>query len=162
MGTDRVQRLERELQAVCRVTQALHTSTHPDDLCREALHVAIETLEARAGSILLHDPDREVLVFKHVIGATPEITERLHGHELPDSAGIAGQVLQSGYGRIDNEVGTASEHDRSVEAEVHYRTDTMVTVPLRTMGARVIGVLQVLNKARGLLKAIELAGGSSG
>ena len=145
MGHEREARLERELRAISRVTAALHTCTEPDEMARIALDVAIETVHASAGSILLHDPGRSVLVFKHVVGPTEEITRRLAGHEIPDTAGIAGAVLASKTAQIDLDVAHAKAHERSVDAQTDYRTRNMVTTPLTSVGGRVIGVLQVLN-----------------
>jgi hypothetical protein len=69
-------RRERELDAVYRVTSALHACTGLERLVQETLRVAVEVVEARAGSILLHDPEKDCLVFRYVLGERPSITRR--------------------------------------------------------------------------------------
>src|SRR5207247_94747 len=65
---ERVQRLERQLQAVCQITAALQRRTHLDELERQTLHAAVDVVGANAGSILLHEPDEARLAFKYVLG----------------------------------------------------------------------------------------------
>src|SRR5205085_12670848 len=76
---ERLHRRERELQAIRRITTALHARTNLDELERQTLNVAIEVVDAQGGTIYLHDPREEVLIFRYVVGATPEITRRLQG-----------------------------------------------------------------------------------
>src|SRR5690348_6753568 len=86
----RLRRRERELQAIRRITAALHARTNVDELERQTLNVAIEVAGAQGGTIYVHDPKKSVLVFRYVVGATPEITRKLQGMEMPDDKGVAG------------------------------------------------------------------------
>lgn len=163
----RLRRRERELRAIRQISRALHARTNLDELEREALNVAIETLEAEGGTIYLHNPKKQVLVFRYVVGATPEITARLQGMEMPDTTGIAGQVFHSGEGRITLKVSEDSNHNAAVDQTTKFRTESIITVPLKGMDGHSIGVLQVLNRKHGDfddedLEILEILGAQAG
>ncbi|MFN3651098.1 MAG: ATP-binding protein [Armatimonadota bacterium] len=144
----RLRRRERELGAIRRITAALYARTHLDDLVRQTLDVAIETVEATGGTIYLHDPKKNVLIFKWVVAA-PEIAARLRGMEMPDDKGIAGEVFHTGTGRVTLDVTKDRNHNRGVDQKTQFVTQNIITVPMRSMGGRTIGVAQVLNRREG-------------
>jgi signal transduction histidine kinase len=145
---ERLLRRERELDAIRRMTAAVCHRTDLDEIEREALHVGVETLHGSGGTIYLHNPERKTLVFRYVLGATPEITKKLLGMEMPDDQGMAGEVFQTGKGRITLDVSKANHHSR-VDERINYVTKSGVTVPLLSMGGKKVGVMQVLNKRVG-------------
>jgi anti-sigma regulatory factor (Ser/Thr protein kinase) len=142
-------RRERELDAVHRVTSALHACTGLERLIQEALRVAIETMEASAGSILLHDAVKDCLVFRYVIGERPAITRQLTGREMPAGEGIAGQVFQTGRGVITADVDADPAHYPEIDRQVRYDTQNLMAAPLKTSEGHTIGVLEVLNRRGG-------------
>lgn len=142
---ERLRRRERELQAIRRITTALHGRTNVDELERQTLNVAIEVVGAQGGTIYVHEPSKRVLIFRYVVGATPEITRKLQGWEMPDSQGISGSVFQSQKGRVDVDVTKETRHNRGVDAQTQFVTTSMITVPITGIGGAPIGVLQVLN-----------------
>jgi signal transduction histidine kinase len=151
---ERVQRLERQLQAVCQITAALQARTRLDELERQTLLAAVDVVAADAGSILLHDATSAQLIFKCVLGpAAPMLT----GQAMPDTKGIVGQVFQSGEGRITLDVTADKSHTREVDDRTQYSTRNTVTVPLKTLQGQVIGVMQVLNKKHGSFDPDDLA-----
>lgn len=150
-------RKERELAAVRRITEALHARTSVEDLVRQTLDTAIEVAEASAGSILLHDSERECLVFRYVVGASREITLRLEGQEMPTDRGLAGSVFQTGAGIITPDASQEARHYREIDEVTRYTTRSMITVPLTTTGGRVIGVMETLNRRRGEFDEEDLA-----
>lgn len=150
-------RKERELAAVRRITDALHARIRVEDLVRQTLDTAIEVVEASAGSILLHDPERDCLVFRYVVGASPEITRRLEGQEMPTDRGLAGSVFQSGMGIITPDASLEARHYREIDEVTRYTTRSMITVPLTTTGGRVIGVMETLNRRSGEFDEADLA-----
>jgi signal transduction histidine kinase len=151
---ERLERRERELAAIRRITAALHTHTKPDELVRQTLDAAVETVDAAAGSILLHEPQANKLVFKYVIG---ESSEGLTGFELDlGQVSIVGQVFEARVGRITRDTSQESAHFRGVDEFTQSRTRNMVTVPLNTTDGRAIGAMQVLNKRRGVFDEQDL------
>jgi signal transduction histidine kinase len=153
-GLERLQRLERQLQAVCQITAALHARTQLDELEQQTLLAAVDCVGADAGSILLHESKESRLIFKYVLGPA---SAKLTGHAMPDTQGVVGQVFQSGEGRITLDVTTEKSHTREIDHHTQYSTKNMVTVPLKTMQGQVIGVLQVLNKQQGSFDPDDLA-----
>jgi signal transduction histidine kinase len=143
---ERLQRRERELQAVYRITAALHARTDLDELQRQTLDAAVETVGASDGTIFLHEPREKKLVFTYVLGAA---ADRLIGTAIREDQGIAGEVLLSGEGRITLDPRADKSHSSEVDERVNFQTKNMITVPLKTMEGRVIGVMQVLNKQEG-------------
>lgn len=145
---------ERELEAVITVTRALQAQVRLEELMEQAVRAAMSTVEADAGSLILHDPEREKLVFRHVEGPT---RDKVMGLEIADTQGIAGEVFHSGEARISHDVMSDRAHILDIDQAANYRTRNMITVPLRAGAGETIGVLQILNKHTGLFDAEDLA-----
>lgn len=163
---DLLARRERELHAVHRITEALHDRMGVDEVVQQALNASIETVDGSAGSVLLHQPGRDCLLFCYVVGESPEITQRLRGREMPTDEGIAGGVFQAGEGMITRDARADARHYREIDLATHYQTKNMVTVPLKTTQGRTIGVMQILNRRTGSfdgrdLEALEILCGQA-
>ncbi|HOS44199.1 MAG TPA: GAF domain-containing sensor histidine kinase, partial [Armatimonadota bacterium] len=143
---------ERQLDAVISVTHALQQHVDLDELLQRAVTTAMATVDADAGSIILHDPERGTLVFRHVEGPSKA---KITGLEIADTQGICGDVFHTGEARISHDVNRDRAHTLDVDKKSQYHTRTMITVPLQA-GDR-IGVLQVLNKRSGRFNAEDLA-----
>jgi signal transduction histidine kinase len=150
---DRLQRRERELAAIRRITAALHARTNTDDMVRQTLNAAIETVDAVDGSILLHEPKTNKLVFKYVLG---EASDQLTGFEMDAGQGIVGQVFAAGVGRITLNTSQEAAHFRGIDELTQDPTHNMVSVPLMTTEGRAIGAMQVRNKRHGVFDEQDL------
>lgn len=154
---ERLRRLERELDAIHRITMALHagagagarTTSRLNDVERDALNVAVEVLDASAGTMYVHDPKERVLIFKHVVAPSPEIVAKLQGMKMPEGQGLAGAVFQAGVRRATENARMESVHKRDIDEQTRFVTKEMLTVPLKSMGGTTLGVMQVLNKKHG-------------
>jgi signal transduction histidine kinase len=135
--------MERQIDAVRRIAVSLSTVTEVEDLVREALNTSLALAQSEAGSILLHDPAKQKLVFEYVVG---EKADELTGTELEPDQGLAGMVFRSGQTFVSEDVGTERAHLRELGEKVGYITRNMVTVPLMSPEAEPLGVMQVLNK----------------
>lgn len=153
---EQLARRERQLHAVHRITGALCSHLRLEDLIQQTLHAAIETVNASAGSILLHDPEKDRLVFRYVVGASSEITTQLTGREMPVDQGIAGTVFRSGQGLITADVAHEARHYSQIDQTTQYRTRSLITVPLKTTEGHAIGLIQVLNRRQGVFDAEDL------
>jgi anti-sigma regulatory factor (Ser/Thr protein kinase) len=153
---EQLARRERQLHAVHRITAALCSHLRLEDLIQQTLLAAIETVNASAGSILLHDPQKNRLVFRYVVGPSSEITDRLTGREMPVDQGIAGTVFLSGQGMITADVASETRHYPEIDVATRYRTRSLITVPLKTREGRAIGLIQVLNRREGIFDAEDL------
>jgi signal transduction histidine kinase len=144
---------DRQLQAVVRISHVMQAQVELDELFRNVVVAAMETMDADAGSILIHDPARGTLVFRHVEGPSKDI---ITGMEIVDTQGIAGAVFQSGEPRISHDVKTDRSHTADVDRKSKYHTESMITVPLQAGTGDRIGVLQILNKHVGIFDAEDL------
>lgn len=147
-------RLEQELQAARRVSEALYRHVNIDDLVEEALLTALEVLGADAGSVLLFDRESDQLVFRHVIGKKANL---LKGTAIPSDQGIAGTVFTTGEPYLTTDARKDSHHLSSVDQSTGYETRDMIAVPLKRWEGDPIGVLEVLNKREGRLEKDDLA-----
>ena len=142
----RLAQRDRQLASVHQITAALGGVTKLGDIVKEALRVSLDCVDAADGSVILHDVDKDKLVFQYVIGAK---ADALIGMELGLDQGLAGAVFQSGELRVSEDVGKEAEHAHEFEDKLAYQTRNMVTVPLSSPAGRVLGVMQVLNKDTG-------------
>src|SRR5579875_81761 len=142
MPPDAARIYQKQLQAVQEICAALAAKNDVEELLRETLRVALDTVEADAGSLLLYEPERRRLVFRHVIGK-----EELIGQEIDpetDLDGRAALVFRTGHARLTNT--NQERYNPAFDVVTGYHTQTILTVPMKTLGSTPIGVLQVLNK----------------
>jgi signal transduction histidine kinase len=136
----------RQIAAVHVISGLLSSSIDIEDRLRSILTVSLEAVGAVAGTIFLHAPENETLVFRYVVGAK---AKELTGQAIPTTTGLAGAVFRSGRSQITNRPLEAAEHDRGVAQRIGFPTETIMTVPLKYQAGRPVGVLQVLNKQTG-------------
>lgn len=146
----------RQLEATQRISAALFSVTDLDALQRLALQTAMEVVDADAGSLMLHEPEQDALVFRYVVGPVADILTgtRL---DLSRGLGIAGQVFRSGQSRITMNAEQDTDHIGTVDAQTGYRTRSLMTVPLLRRNAPPLGVVQFLNKREGDFDAADVA-----
>jgi signal transduction histidine kinase len=144
----------RELEAVFRITRALHSQTDLEKMLMETLQTTLDVVNASAGSILLHDPEKDELVFRCVVG---EKASELLGMRMPADKGIAGEVFRSGVSKLSHDVQREPSHYREVGKRIGYVTVNMMTVPLTSIEGKPIGVIQILNKRDGNFTQQDMA-----
>ena len=144
--SEQVAQLERQLAAVQRVAADLSTITKLDDLVQEALELCLEIADAEAGSFVLHDPRKDKLVYRSAIG---DKAAAILGLEISPDQGLAGQVFRSGRSLVSEDVSQERSHLRDVDQRLGYHTQSMVTVPLKSLTGEPLGVIQVLNQREG-------------
>ncbi len=142
----RLEMRERQIDAVHRISAALYSRSNLDDLLRETLHVALETVEADAGSILLFDREKRKLVFYYVIG---EKAAELVGREIDPDHPLANVAAAFRSGQTVLTADTSGKtYNPEFDEETGFRTESLITVPLKSSGEGPIGVMQALNKRR--------------
>lgn len=150
---ERLLQRERELEAVRRICEAISRERHSDKLIEQSLHVALDVVEAEAGSILLADPKARRLVFRHVVG---EKAQLIRGLAIPWDKGLAGAVFGSGHPEIISDAKKDHRHYPDIDKLTGFRTRDMIVLPLRQWGRPPIGVLEVMNKRRGSLDEADV------
>jgi signal transduction histidine kinase len=122
-------RLRRHLEVVRRVTATLCSTASWDGKEQQIREAAMEAADAEAGTVYLHDVERQVLIFKHVVNADREVISRLKGVEMPDGRGVVGEVVQTATSRI---------------TRLPDGSGSMLTVPIRGSSGGSVGALQVI------------------
>jgi signal transduction histidine kinase len=143
---------ERQIAALRRMSESLSSQIEPDDLIRETLAIAIEILEADAGSVQMYDQQTESLVFKFV--ASP-VDEHLIGFRTPITKGIAGKVLRTGQPDLAEQVRESAEFNPEADQHSGFVTKSMLTAALKSPNGQGVGVIQILN-ARRRFDALDL------
>ena len=144
---------DRRIAAILSITEVLCGKTEYTEVVASALEASLETVDADSGSILLHSPTDDALVFEYVVGP---IADRLLGRSMPVTEGIAGRVFRTGEASLLNDVSQAPEHYHRIADETGYPSVTMITVPLRTAGGRTLGALQAINRRHGVFEHEDL------
>lgn len=142
---DELRHRERQIDAIWRISDALFSRTSVDEMVRETLMIAVEVLCADVGSIQLHDPASDTLVFRYVLDP-PEVC--LSGHATPTSLGIAGLVFRTGTPDLTHRASEHPQFNPQIDAKTGYHTESMMTAPLKRFGGQPIGVMQILNARR--------------
>lgn len=138
---------DRLLRAVQLSARKLVSTGDFDQLLREVLILCIEAVGAFGGTIYLHDPAKRRLRFHHVL---PEsVAERLPFTDIPDDAGVAGQVFRTRQTVVSQFRDEQDPVRRSVEEATGVVVHTMITVPLMMEDEEPIGVVQLINKLGG-------------
>ncbi|NUP99219.1 MAG: GAF domain-containing protein [Armatimonadetes bacterium] len=135
------QRQAAELRALQDVAMTVNDNLELGETLSDVLRKATELLGAQRGSLLLLDPEQEVLTIAVAHGLSDEVVETTR---VPLGEGIVGEVARTGQprllGRGVRAEDSLKEGDRSLPSAL--------CVPLQVVG-RTIGVLNVSDRAGG-------------
>lgn len=146
---------EQLIGAVHMAARKLASTGNFDQLLREVLEICVAAVGADGGTIYLHEPAKKRLIFQHVL---PEhVASTLPFKEMPDDAGVAGQVFQSRKTQISEFKQTDESTRKEVETATGVVTRTMITVPLMMEDEQPIGVVQLINKTNGNFNETDTA-----
>ena len=140
---ERLELRERQLDAVHSISEALASQSDVRSVLRETLRVVLGSVDAEAGSLLLYDKEKRRLVFEYVEGKT-----ELLGREIDpetDLTGKAATVFRTGQSIITSNT-YAENYNRKFDNDTGFKTQSIITVPLKHLGGTPIGVMQALNK----------------
>lgn len=143
-----VGQLRRILQALRRlyeISTQITSETDVFQLLDRILELALTTIRARDGSLLLVDDESEELAFVVVHGS---VRDKLSGFRIPIGEGIAGWVAQEGEPVIIHDVYLDHRFSTRIDQSLNFITRSMVCVPIIWQG-KVRGVIQGLNKEEG-------------
>ncbi len=118
------------------------------EMLSQVLKNALETINAKDGSLLVLDEDTRELVFVVTHGDLP--ADDLVWRRLPPGAGIGGWVVENQKSVIVNDVQSDERFYPSIDEEFGFKTRSMLAAPV-IGGGQVLGVIEVLNKHDGRL-----------
>jgi signal transduction histidine kinase len=147
-----LKRREKELDAVRRISQALFQHLPLDEIVEKALSLALEVVNAEAGSVILANHQNKELVFLHSIGSTAPQA----GKTFAWDKGIAGWVFQKGEAVVTEDVKQDHRHFHGIDEITGYTTHDMIALPLKSWEGNPIGVLEIMNKRGGKLNQDDL------
>jgi sigma-B regulation protein RsbU (phosphoserine phosphatase) len=139
----------RELNAMLTVSRIISADLDLDDLLKLILNELAEAIDADLGALYLIDEDRNELFTRVLLKEVGD----LHEIRLKIGEGIAGHVAATG-----EVLNTQNAYDdprfMPVPDQISgYRTNTMLTAPMRTPQQKTIGVVQLVNKKSGTFTA---------
>jgi GAF domain-containing protein len=135
----------RELRAIVELTRTLTSTLELPEILRIVLDRLKNLTQAEALSLMLHDPERDELVF----AATETLRENaIVGLHLPPSRSLASWVVRSGESAMINDVRNDPRFYPEIDRVTKFATRNLLSVPLFRRG-RVIGVLEVANRHGG-------------
>ncbi len=142
---DEMERLRRLVEA----SKLINSSIDADRLFASILTVARQELHVDRGTLYFVDEAQHEIWTKIAGELSSEI-------RLPIGKGLAGTVAATGEPVILHDAYDDPRFDRSSDQRTGYRTRSMLCVPIKNRGQRVVGVLQLLNKTDGAFGARDL------
>jgi transcriptional regulator with GAF, ATPase, and Fis domain len=133
----------RRLETILEIASQWNQTREIEPLLVQMAEAATKLLKADRASIFLWDRANHCLIGRPALG--------VKGGELrvADDRGVVGSVLQSGEpARVDNSL-QPDKIDHSVDAQLQYRTRTLLCVPMQTRSGERFGVFEMINKLSG-------------
>ncbi len=142
---DESEKRARQLAKLNEIGVGLTSTLDLKPLLKQVLQSAVDILECQAGSLFLVDQQTDELVFEVVIGP---VAANLIGRRLPAGKGMVGQAVQTGKPVIANDAKRRKEWFEKTDEQTGFDTQDLLVMPMRIQD-RVIGVIEVINKASG-------------
>ncbi|MDE3091866.1 MAG: GAF domain-containing protein, partial [Chloroflexota bacterium] len=145
---ERVAALEQRiaaLEALQQVAATLTSELRLDRLLALILSSAVDVMKADAGSLLLHDPETNELVFEVVMGGSGKA---LRNKRIRFDQGLAGWVFTQRKPTIVNDVDSDERHLDQLDASLRFHTFSLIAAPL-IHKTTPIGVIEIINKKSG-------------
>lgn len=140
-----VHRMLRKMERLMEINITLNSTLQLKQVLDLIIAKAVEMLECEAGSILLYNREKDCLYFS---ASTSADSKALAQIPVPLSDSLAGTIFSKNTPLVVNNVDKDIRHNSSVAAQVHFRTHSLLGVPMRIQD-RMTGVLEALNKKQG-------------
>jgi len=134
-----------ELTRVLDVTRKLATRFDLATMLTEVVRAAEAVIEADGGSLWLYDKDRNEVVMRVATGMEPL--------RMPADRGIVGECVRTRAIINVPDCYADPRFNQAIDKLSGFRTRCMLTLPLVGHDDALVGVLQILNKRRGVFDA---------
>jgi adenylate cyclase len=121
-----------------------------DEILETLVAVLSEQVGAERSTVFLNDERSGELYSRMAQG---NVTRRIR---MLNTSGLAGDVFTRGESTIVTDAYADERFNRDVDVQTGFKTESVLCVPIRTVGDDVIGVVQVLNKIDGQFHADDL------
>ena len=142
----------KELEILLSVSSLINSSLDPAEIRLRTVEAIVKLLNAEEGSLLLLDNETGELFFDV---ATGEKGDRLKQIRLKKGYGIAGWVAENNEPVIVNDAMSDQRFSQRFDHETGFVTKSVICVPIRSKD-RVIGVLQGINKRKGIFSSQDI------
>lgn len=136
-----VERKSEEVDVLTEINRRLKGHFEIGSLLKEIMNTTKKILNSEACSLLLVDEETQQLFFY----VTDDSGSNLDQFRIEKGQGVVGAVFESGEPLIVNNAQQDPRFFKGVDAETGFVTKSLACVPM-TLGRRVIGVVEVLNK----------------
>jgi adenylate cyclase len=133
----------RQVELLLEVSRRMAAYDTLDDILKALVDITTEELAAERGTLFLNDPETNEL-FSRVAQGDIQREIRLLNH-----TGIAGHVFTTGEPLLIADAYADPRFNRTIDEQTGFVTRNILCVPIKTFKGEVIGVSQVLNKAKG-------------
>jgi serine/threonine-protein kinase len=141
-----------QLTRLVELSTILNSSLDQAQVRRQAMEAVKALLDCEASSLLLLDERAGELFFEVAVGKRGD---RVKQTRLQMGEGIAGWVAKTGEPLLIHDVSRDPRHARKVDEHSRFSTRNMVCAPVKVR-ERVIGVLQGINKTKGVFYKQDL------
>ncbi len=129
--------------ALLEASRAVNDALEPAEVCRLVARHAADVLGAQGASVLLHDVQRDELVFQTMVDPTGSAPAE--GHRFPADKGIAGQVIKTRRPVRIDDVRQNNNFYAGIDLMTKTRTQSLMAAPLIHHDT-VLGVIEVVNR----------------
>lgn len=137
------------------ISQSLYYYLNIDDLILHIIKQIKEAMDAEGVSVILHDGPRNEFVFCWAESDPNGLVTKLKEIRFPADKGIAGSVFKNGKAELISDIDQDPRHYKDIDHSTGFKTSSMIAAPLQKK-ERTIGVLEVLNKKRGIFDQEDL------
>lgn len=134
----------RNLEQLIDAAKVVNSTLDLDKLLTVILDTALKIVEGEGGTLYLVDEEKQLLWSKILKGS------ELVRIELPMGKGIAGYVAATGDTLNIPDAYLDPRFNPEIDRKTGFRTQTILCMPMRNKDENIIGVLQLLNKRKGL------------
>lgn len=149
--SDELAQRVQELDVLYGLERAASASDQQVDLLERILQTSIDSVGAKAGSILIAEEERDSLYFRNAKG---DRSEALTSVRLKAGQGIAGYVAMTGEIVRVERAGDSEHYDKSIARKLGVTIGSVLCVPIPGEEGR-LGSLELLNKKGGFTGADE-------
>jgi signal transduction histidine kinase/putative methionine-R-sulfoxide reductase with GAF domain len=135
-----VSRQNERFAAVIEVGSQLSAARDLDTLLRTVMDRLTLLLNAEAATLFMHDPKANELWSRVLRGST------MREIRIKTSQGIAGFVFRTGKTLLLGDAYDDNRFNPEIDRRSGFRTRSVIAAPLRHVGGRVLGVLEVLHR----------------
>jgi signal transduction histidine kinase len=116
-----------------------------EDIFDRAIELISQSLQAEAGSIILHTSNKDFLYFKAAYGEKSAAIKQLR---LPKDKGIVGWVVKNDEPLIVNSPAEDSRFNPDIAEKIDFPARSIICFPLR-INNKVVGAVEIINKLDG-------------